>query len=289
MPARPAITSRVLLRRHSASLAQAWLRTPEHWSTTASIRRLLLLAVGIAAVVASSAGAGVSTNGHSQAAPVVRLTLRNVATPRLPVPRYDTSGSIPQVTDQRTDLKVVNTALRDAVLRDQRAYTPRARSSAKIAGRSCRGIYNVEVERRLVSASSVVVSALLPARKLYPCGNDGNGWVSLTIRVPSGKPVSLADLFRDARGEGLFRLGVGWFRVITRDWRIQCVVKDLAAYRPTLRNYRYFALTPRGLVLGFWQEPACNRIEGIVPYARLRPYLSQLGKQLVAGVRRPHY
>jgi hypothetical protein len=248
---------------------------------------MLLLAAGIAAVVASSAGARDTGNEHSQIAPVVALAVHNVATPRLPVPRYDTSGSIPQVTDEGTDLRAVNAALRGAVLRDQRAYIPSARNSAKHAGHSCRGIYNVDVDRRLVSASSVVVSALLPARHLYPCGNDGNGWLSITVRVPSGEPVTLARLFRDPRGEGLFQLGGAWFRVITRDWRIQCVIKDLAACKPTLRNYQYFALTPRGLALAFWQEPACNRIEGIVPYARLRPYLSELGKQLVAGVRRP--
>ena len=57
-------------------------------------------------------------------------------------------------------------------------------------------------------------------------------------------------------------------------------------YESTLRNYRYFALTPHGLALAFSQEPACNRIEGIVPYRVLQPYLSNLGRQLVAGVRR---
>jgi len=46
-------------------------------------------------------------------------------------------------------------------------------------------------------------------------------------------------------------------------------------------------LPPGGLALGFWQEAACNRVEGIVPYRALQPYLSELGKQLAAGVRRP--
>jgi hypothetical protein len=131
-----------------------------------------------------------------------------------------------------------------------------------------------------------VVSALLPAQELYPCGNDGNGWVSVTVRVPSGEPVTLGQLFQDPSG-GPNALAVGFFHAVAPDWRLTCVVKDLPRYQPTLRNYRYFALTPRGLALGFWQEPACNRIEGIVPYRALRPYLSSLGKMLVAGVRTP--
>jgi hypothetical protein len=216
---------------------------------------------------------------------VVALTVRTAPTPRLAVPRYDTSGSIPQVTAAGVDLRKVNAALREAVLRDQRAYAPRARRYVRRAGSACRGIYRLEVDRRLLSASSVVVSALLPATELYPCGSEGKGWVSTTVRVPSGRPVTLAQLFRDPEGEGLFRLGVAWFRAIARDWRMECVVSHLSDYEPTLRNYRYFALTPRGLALAFWQEPACNRIEGVVPYRVLRPYLSPLGRRLVAGVR----
>jgi hypothetical protein len=57
--------------------------------------------------------------------------------------------------------------------------------------------------------------------------------------------VTLAQLFRDPEGEGLFRLGVAWFRVIARDDRLLCVVGHLSDYDASLHNYRYFALTPR--------------------------------------------
>jgi len=242
-------------------------------------------------LVCATAACGValagSQAGGSAARSVSPLTVVAVPTPHFPVPLYDTSGSIPQVTGAGIDLRRVNAAVREAVLRDQRAYAPSARASAKVTGRTCRGTYSVLTNRGLLSASSVVVSALLPAQELYPCGNDGNGWVSVTVRVPSGKPVALSQLFQDPFG-GPYALGVGFFRAITPDWRLTCVVKNLPRYQPTLRNYRYFALTPRGLALGFWQEAACNRIEGIVPYRALRPYLSSLGKYLVAGVRAPH-
>jgi hypothetical protein len=218
---------------------------------------------------------------------VVRpLTVRRIPTPRLNVPLYDTSGAIPQVTSS-VDLRKVNAALRAAVLREQHAYEPGARRSATHTGASCRGIYGLATDRRLLSASTVVVSALLALREFYPCGGEGEGWLSVTLEVPSGRPVTLAELFRDAEGEGVYALGVAWFRAVAaaRDWRLQCVVRDLVRYQPSLHGYRYFALTPTGLVLAFWQEPACRRMEATVPYAALRPYLSDLGRRLVAGVR----
>ena len=251
------------------------------------VERRFVLASGLACAVAICAtGCAGSESQRPETRDVRPLTVREAPTPHLRVPRYDTSGSIPRVS-ATGDLRKVNAALHEAVLRDQRAYSPSARRSVRNPGHDCRGVYRVEVDRHFLSASSVVVSALLPATELYPCGNEGNGWVSMTVRVPSGRRVTLAQLFRDPEGEGLFRLGVAWFRVVARDWRIECVVGHLPDYQPTLRNYRYFALTPRGLALAFWQEPACNRIAGVVPYGPLRPYLSRLGKRLIAGVRRP--
>jgi hypothetical protein len=209
-----------------------------------------------------------------------------IPTPRLSVPLYDTSGAIPRVSGSK-DLGKVNAAIRAAVLREQHWYEPGARRSAKTAGASCRGIFGLATDRRLLSASTVVVSALLPLREFDPCGNDGEGWLSVTLEVPSGRAVTLAELFRDAEGEGVYALGVAWFRAVAaaRDWRLQCVVRDLVRYQPSLRGYRYFALTPRGLALGFRQEPACGRLEATVPYSALRPYLSDVGRRLVAGVR----
>lgn len=250
-----------------------------------------MLLLGVSCITLTSCGhdhpATPASTGATGTANAARpLTVTRIPTPRLNVPLYDTSGSIPQVAS-RVDLRKVNVALRAVVTRDQRAYAPSARRSAKETGASCRGIYGVATDRRLLSASTVVVSALLPLRRFYPCGGEGEGWLSVTVEVPSGRAVTLSELFRDAEGEGVYALGVAWFRALAaaKDWRLQCVVRDLVRYQPTLRNYRYFALTPRGLALGFWQEPACGRLEATVPYSALRPYLSDLGRRLVAGVR----
>jgi hypothetical protein len=145
------------------------------------------------------------------------------------------------------------------------------------------------LEARLVSASSVVVSAMLPALELYPCGNDGAGWVSMTVQVPSGRPVSLRDLFAQP-GEGLRALAAAW----RERFRRQRVGRVLLHDRP--RDFRadafrdaFFALTPSGLAIGFWQDGPTNRLHAIVPYDAVRPYLSRLGMRLVAGIRRPTF
>ena len=54
---------------------------------------------------------------------------------------------------------------------------------------------------RLISGSTIVASALFPVRALYPGGNDGDRWLSLTVEVPTGRVVEISDLFaRPATG-----------------------------------------------------------------------------------------
>lgn len=219
------------------------------------------------------------------------LQVISVPTPPLPVRRYDTSGTFPQVRLPGFDLRAVNAGLQAGVLADQHDYAPSAQKAAAIASSQCRGIYKTSVARLWLSASSVVVSSLMPATQLYPCGNEGRGWVAVTVLVPSGKRVTIADLFADSR-RALPALRNAWYARLKFAkpgfWR-SCVRGYQAHYRATAANLRYFALTPRGLALGFWQVPACERSEATVAYAVIRPYLSALGERLVAGVRRPVY
>jgi hypothetical protein len=260
------------------------------------------LALGLAvpavviAVVASGCGAHSRASSGFSGQPTVRaarsdsaspLTVIKAPTPRFRVPRYDTRGTYPQVRGSDLDLRKVNAALREAVLADQRQYAPYARKAARVAN-PYRGVYRTSVDRRLISASTVVVSALMPATELYPGGSLGKGWLAVTVRVPSGAPVRITDLFATpSRG----------LRVLAKAWKAQvrranpetwpCVRLHLPDYRPSASNYRYFALALRGLAVGFWQEEACNRLQATVPYPILRPYLSKLGARLIAGVRRP--
>jgi len=65
----------------------------------------------------------------------------------------------------------------------------------------------------------------------------------------------------------------------------------LRGFRPTIQHYRYFALLPRGVEIGFpvgdVGYPSCGRLHVSMPYQVLRRYLSPLGRELVAGFRAP--
>src|SRR5688500_15732197 len=134
--------------------------------------RCAALVVGLACAATVGGAAGARADARPPVGMTASLTLIATPTPRLPVPGYDTTGVIPQVREGGIDLTPVNTALREAGLADQRAYAPSARRAVREASRRSRGIYRVEVDPRLVSASTVLVSAVLPTTKLYPGGNN---------------------------------------------------------------------------------------------------------------------
>src|ERR1700687_3127070 len=116
-----------------------------------------LMVLGVLALAVAGLGSAASRSPSASALRVVAAP-----TPRFPVPRYDTTGTFPKVRGGNIDLTRVNAALREGVIADQRAYAPGARKAALIAGRNCRGIYWTSVDRTLLSASTVVVSAILP-------------------------------------------------------------------------------------------------------------------------------
>ncbi len=258
---------------------------------------LALLVVGASACGGSSRHAdGVRSNARA-------LTVWEAATPRLKVRRYDTSGTYPQVRGSRVDLIAVNSALRRAVLRAQQRYAREARRElAEVPSpKEYRGVYQTWPKARLMSASTVVVSALVPVLELYPGGDDGGTWLSVTVRVPSGAPVGLRDLFaKPSQGLSVLAKAVkkevmssnACVRQSFRNALVPANRADMAyGFDPTASNYRYFALTASGLAIGFplgqVGAPPCNRVETTAPYDVVRPYLSRLGEELVAGVRRP--
>lgn len=243
-----------------------------------TVRSVGLLVTLLTLVALSCACASASPAGTAA------LTIRTTPTPRLKVRRYVTSGVFPLVAGEQ-GLAPVNHALRRVVLADERHYLPAARR-AVARQPHFHGIYRTRIASHLVSASTVVVSTLIPLTRLYPGGNDGQSWLAATIEVSSGRAVGLGELFR--------RPAVA-LRIVASHWKAQmrrtplwaCVAKDLPSYTPTLAHYRYFALVPNGLAFGFPQEPACSRLVATVPYRTVEPYLSPLGQRLVEGVRRP--
>lgn len=208
-------------------------------------------------------------------------------TPPLPVRRYDTRGKYPRVRDGSVDLEAVNAALRKAVVDDQRAYAPYARRQKPRVAYSEHGVYRTAVDRKLVSASTVVVSVLMLAtRELFPGQHGGDAWLGVTVRVPSGARVRITDVFANPQ-RGLRVLATAATAFIRRTEAAPCIRAYAVVYRPTAENYRAFALTPTGLAVGFPEVGACYRLVATVPYATLRSHLSPLGARLVDGVRVP--
>src|SRR5439155_2416967 len=131
------------------------------------VRAKLRFTAGVGFALALAATGG---DAHPHAGGAVRaspLGAVSAATPRFPVARFATYGAFPQVRDGKLALGAVNLTLREAILSDQRAFEPYARRYAKrVAGRRLpsryAGYYETELVRPFVSASTVVVSALIP-------------------------------------------------------------------------------------------------------------------------------
>lgn len=186
------------------------------------------------------------------------------------------------------DLSRVNAALRRMVTADQRAYARPARRAARQAGRDARGGYETFLHTKLVSASTVVVSVLMPAVHLFPGGTEG-GWVlSGTVLVPSGRRVGVTQLFARP-AVALPVLAREFKRAFRRQDRslAGCLSFVGPVLRPTAHNYRNFALLPGGLAVGVAGYGNCERLIATIPYARLRAYFSHSARVLIDGVRRP--
>jgi len=254
----------------------------------------VMLAAGAATPAAVVVGASAMTGHHGLASP---LTVFARPTPPLRVPHYRTIGTYPQVSGSGLDLRHVNAALRNSVLAEQQKFARVALKQEALAPDSIRlgytGLFATSTVSRLLSASTVVVSALIRLDEIFPGGHDEGYWLSVTVRVPSGLPVHLSDLFRNRRRALRALAAAVRKRVVAAR---SCVRDSLRAERtfekgfaPTAINYRYFALTTRGLAIGFpigqVASDICNRVDVTVPYAALRSYLSQLGKKLIVAVR----
>jgi hypothetical protein len=240
----------------------------------------------IALAFAASAALGAPTAVTGSDAPPTtsasrRLEIFYARTPRLPVPGFVTSGRYPQVAHADTDLRRVNRRLRLAILQDEREFARYAlKEKPRLDPAVGAGAYKTAVDRRYAFASPRLVSFLMPmTRELFPGQHGGDGWLGVTVVVPSGSRVTIGDLFAN-RTRGL--------RVLARDWKkrtMPCSSIYAEAYTPTIRNYGEFALTPRGLVVGSNEVGACYRLSATIPYRLLRPYFSAEAKKLVAVVR----
>lgn len=244
-------------------------RSPADVLPIVLVTALALAAAAVAAAVLQS--------------PVRRLTLVSAATPCLPVPGYATSGLYPAVLGVSKRATRTNLALRSAVVADQLRF---ARTARRHMLSDVTGSYETGIDPGLTSASTAVVSALLPVQELSRSGAGGETWIAVTVAGQSGRTVTLSELLARAP-LALPRLVSVWKSGLKGTALWARIAGDPAGYTPTLAHYRLFALTPKGLAFGFPQSPDGPRFAALVPYRLVQPYLSRLGRRLVAGVRRP--
>jgi hypothetical protein len=248
--------------------------------------------IACVAVVCLTAGCGDSARTGSSPSTVKPLAIVGVPTPPFRVRGYDTTGTFPQVSGQGGDLRAVNAGLRAAVLADQRAFAPYALREKKLLPTTGRGDYRTALDgtpnsRSYVASSTAVVSALFPrTQEVFEGQSGGDGWLGITVRVPSGKRVTITDLFANPM-QGIKALAAAWHGEIRRTVGAPCLRIYSSVYAPTPENYRSFALTATGIAVGTPEEAACYRLSAIVPYSTIRPYLSTLGSTLITGVRQP--
>ena len=170
-----------------------------------------------------------------------------------------------------------------------------------------RGTYPT-VPRRLDAVNAQLLAVVRAEERRYarsvrtyhgpPGTGDGQQWLAVTVRVPSGKRVTIEELFAEPK-KGLAALAEeARSRLVAANDCVKRsqddpIVGDLnrKGFAPTARHYRHFALTAGGLAVGFDLGDVagipCGRVRVTVPYDPLRPLLSSLGNRLVDGVRAP--
>ena len=256
----------------------------------------LLLAI-ILAIAAASVVTGVGdARGGDE---VVSLPVLKARTPPVRHCQIKTSGTFPQVSGTGLDLARVNRGIRRALIDDERRFASLVRlhpsNPPPCGAHGPWGEYVTAPKISLVSASSVVVSALIPTTKIMPGLNRGSEWFSFTVDAKTGQRVRLGALFAHP-ASGVRTLASAARRQLVRD--NLCVRNSVDAnptlahgFDPSFNRYRYFALLTGGIAIGFPVDrvggAVCGRVDVTVPYSVVRPYLSTLGQRLIRGTRKP--
>src|SRR5271157_5122564 len=243
--------------------------------------RTQILGVGVASLLVAFA----STS--SAAAP---LRSHQVPVPRLNSATFEVVGSYPSIGVPSDDDE-----LRSLILNDESSFANELNhdSNHPLISPAPPPQFRVSSTRGNLSATSRLFSDLIPTF-LQPIGGAGEeGWVSIIAEVPSGRLLSLPALFSSA-SRGLQAVAHEARRSVVQD--SPCVASSLrsaarslwnSGFAPTPGNYRYAALTPSGLAIGFMQGQiagdACGAPEVEIPYAALSSYWNAEGRRLISG------
>jgi len=221
------------------------------------------------------------------------LQVRYAPLPDLLTKSYLVRGSYPQVAGSSRAAGTVNKLLTEAVRSDELAFASLARRQPAPPPGVGPGLYATHPVRVLISARAAIVSVLIPVTRLFPGGTDGQGWIAISIDVQSGRRIRLSDVFGKNEKRGLTILAhaarthaVAMSACVRHSLDDPSVGREfLAGFSPTSAHYRYFALLARGVAIGFpvgqIAFPTCNRVQVLVPYAVVHPYLSARGLQWI--------
>jgi hypothetical protein len=199
---------------------------------------------------------------------------------------FTVAGSLPQLRHAGASETAINERLRwvveQGIAQAEASVRP---TSGRFAGG---GEFTITPDRSLISANSVLVSALLPVTASRPYGTSSPYWLSVTITVSSPKSaVSISNVIT-AAGFGLLAKSLRE-RLQGNKCVEQLAGNDLSrASAPMASSFRQFAMLPAGLAVGF---PAsangplyeCGNPYVVIPYSKLAGAMSPAGKTLATA------
>jgi hypothetical protein len=174
-------------------------------------------------------------------------------------------GFYPQVFAKSISVDMINAKLRSIVIKDETSSLVQARAyytTDKSLGQELitPAHYEVWPSKKLMSASTLLVSVLLPTESTMPGGVNTMYWLSATLLVPTGTSINLSDIFSNPKtGLQLIariakRLVLKANNCVNSSYhdRINRHFFDLGI-APTISNYDDFVFTSSGLDIGFSQ------------------------------------
>lgn len=148
------------------------------------------------------------------------------------------------------------------------------------------------LDRKLMSISPRLFSALLPtwSAGLF-AASDFQGWITIAISIPTGKPVNLLQVLlavQDSAAQHLADLVDAQLDSTASSG--ECFAN---AVNGGISSQQFLALTPNGLAVGLDQGEAqyavCGRTAVMIPYDKLVKYLTPYGRSLVSLAGQAHF
>lgn len=200
---------------------------------------------------------------------------------------FSVEGRIPQLQHAGSSEEAINANVRSvvehAIERAERTVSP---TSGPFVGG---GDFTVNPVASLIFASSKLLSLMIPVTEARPHGTIAPYWVSLT--VDAMHPETNLSITMLVTPHGLHLLSAALRGALSAN---RCVAQLgssslVSATAPNPASFAQFALLPTGLVVGFPATPGgqlsdCGNFRALIPYSKVDPGLTSLGRMLVCAV-----